>query len=461
MFVRLPSGLKFFAVIASIVLCAVSALENSALSPTKRIRVIYTNDLLGWLEPCGCPGKRLGGLAQRATIIGRLIKENPNAVIVDSGNQSDKPGRLDFIMSILAELKYDAIGIGAADRLLEKEFLEAASKHSIAVVDAAAWNTGVASGAEKQGSGWRVVPYLVKSVSGVRVGIISFGVPPKSVSASDNLSSTAILSALKEARAACDILIALDQAGLVTREWLRDSAKKGSIPDLVIGGSARAHSPPVEIIEGCHVVQTSVNGSHVGVVDLEFDRGQPLRFTFERIALDTSVPEEPNIKRRVAQFLDSIGQRSVALATSANAQSDSTAYLHPRMCRACHENEYEDWVTTKHAHAIRTLERNKRLIPECLQCHSEVYRRTKTVNVPSDGIAGVECITCHKLPVPHWDSDRAPSATWKVDRKLCTECHTPERSAAYNEAVYLPRVSHGVIPIAPMPKAMPQPKTKK
>ncbi|MDH7602553.1 MAG: multiheme c-type cytochrome [Armatimonadota bacterium] len=375
---------------------------------------------------------------------------------MDSGNQSDKPGRLDFIMSILADLKYDAIGIGAADRQLEREFLEAASKHSITVVDAAAWNAGVSWSADQPN--WRVVPYVVKNILGVKVGVISFGV---AASTSENHYSDKILSALKEARTASDILIALDQAGLLTREWLREHAKQQGIPDLVIGGSARAQSPPLEIVEGCYFVQTSVNGSHVGVVDIEFTRGQPLRLTLDRIALDTSVPEEPNIKRRVAQFLDSIGARSATSAASAGDNPASAGYMHPRMCRACHEAEYEDWAATKHARAVKTLDQNKRLIPECLQCHSEAFRRARVINVPSDGVAGIECLTCHRLPVPHWDEKRAPSGTWKVDRKICKECHTPERSAAYDESIYLPKISHGVIAVPKLLKATTQPKIKR
>lgn len=35
-----------------LILCVVIVIANHA-SSTKKIRVIYTNDLMGWLEPCG------------------------------------------------------------------------------------------------------------------------------------------------------------------------------------------------------------------------------------------------------------------------------------------------------------------------------------------------------------------------------------------------------------------------
>lgn len=373
-------------------------------------------------------------------MIRKLLGENPNAVIVDSGNQSDKPERLDFIMSVLAELGYDAIGVGAVDRRFEKEFFDAASKHNLTVVDAGVWESakGVSPGSA---TNWRVVPYVVKNVAGVRVGIISFGASPELEPEEKQSRVRAMLLALKEVRKSCDILVALDQAGLITREWVERNASETGVPDIVIGGASRAQSPPVEIIGKCHLVQTSVNGSHVGVVDVEVVPAQSPRFTFDRIALDLTIKEDPKIKQQVSKFLDSIGQRAVVSKTIEGPPT-SGGYLHPRMCRACHSYEYQDWTTTKHARALKTLDQINRLLPECLQCHSEAYRRARVINIPPDGIAGIECITCHKLPNPHWNEQRAPSGTWKVDPKLCKECHTPERSAAYNEKTYLPRVSH-------------------
>ncbi|MGQ9580313.1 MAG: multiheme c-type cytochrome [Armatimonadota bacterium] len=435
------SKLRLVSVIV-LTLCLAIVVANYA-SSTKKVRIIYTNDLMGWLESCGCPGKRLGGLAQRATVISRLIRENPNVVIVDSGNQSDKPERLDFIMSVLAGLGYDAVGIGEFDRRFEREFLDAASKHNITVVDAGAWEPAK-SAFSRPVTTRQVVPYVLKNVARVMVGIISFGVSPELEPNEEQSRIKAMQLALKEVRKSCNILVALDQAGLITREWVERNASETGVPDIVIGGVSRAQSPPIEIIGKCYLVQTSVNGSHVGVVDVEVTPTQPSSFIFDRIALDLTVKEDFKIKQRVSKFLDSIGQRAVVSKTTGGAAT-SDGYLHPNMCRACHSYEYRDWTTTKHARALRTLDQSNRLIPECLQCHSEAYRRTRVVNVPPDGIAGIECITCHRLPNPHWNEQRAPSGTWKVDPKLCKECHTPERSAAYEEKTYLPRVSHGII----------------
>ena len=40
----------------------------------KKIRLIYSNDTYGYLEPCGCGGVNEGGLARRATLIARFVK---------------------------------------------------------------------------------------------------------------------------------------------------------------------------------------------------------------------------------------------------------------------------------------------------------------------------------------------------------------------------------------------------
>ena len=132
-------------------MCAIAACvlvgPTSALAggSPKIIRIIYSNDTEGYLQPCSCGGRYLGGLSRRATAISRLTKENPDAVIVESGNLSDKPCRLGIVTKLLSSLKYDAVGVGSLDQQFAPEFFKQTTHFKLPVVDA------------QRKPGWRVL----------------------------------------------------------------------------------------------------------------------------------------------------------------------------------------------------------------------------------------------------------------------------------------------------------------
>jgi hypothetical protein len=66
------------------------------------------------------------------------VLRSPGAVIVESGNLSDLPEKLDLVTSVLSELHYDAIGIGATDLSMSEEFFKRVSANKLTVLDASA-----------------------------------------------------------------------------------------------------------------------------------------------------------------------------------------------------------------------------------------------------------------------------------------------------------------------------------
>ncbi|MCX6344031.1 MAG: hypothetical protein NT018_03015 [Armatimonadetes bacterium] len=145
------------------VLILVGAVCAEADDSPKKVRVIYSNDNMGYLEPCGCGGRYQGGLARRVTAFSQLIKENPNALIIDSGNISSQKENVGIIASIMSALKYDAIGIGAAETYYPDEFFKQSDKFGLRVLSTMAPESKNTS------------PYIIKSIDGVKVGVISYG----------------------------------------------------------------------------------------------------------------------------------------------------------------------------------------------------------------------------------------------------------------------------------------------
>ncbi len=422
-----------------VLVLGVLVVATIAGEPPKTIRIIYTNDTLGYIEPCGCGGRRAGGLPRRAVLISQLKNENPQCVIVESGNLTNMPDRLGLIASILAELGYDAVGVGETDiRTCGEEFYKKAAEAKLTVIDPS-------PGAPKS-----AVPYLIKNVAGVRIGIVSFGFGLRLSDQDEYERRKALYSAYTEARRKSDVLIVLDQSNTVTNEWIESNEGRFGAPDIVIGGVMQRTLMEDKVIGKTHIVPTSIQGRDVGVVDLEIIPGQSLKFSVRKMPVDESIAEDTAVKKRVEEFMGKIRQTPTYARATTEPQvtvgQGSAKYYPPLLCKACHASEYEQWESTKHAKAVATLTAQQRAIPECLKCHSEMFRRLQRLTLTSGAPAGVDCMTCHEKSLPHGLERKESPIRVKVDTKICLECHDKEWSPNYNEKTYLPKISHGPKP---------------
>lgn len=342
-------------------------------------------------------------------------------------------------MSVLAKLKYAAIGLGAGDARLGGEFLSKAKANNLTIVDASGYKDN------------RLVPYVVKEIGGVKVGIISFGMPLLGETPDEADVRKARYEAFKAVRAKSDILILMDQAGVALDDWLtRNAARLGS-PDIVITGSNSRGIISERVVEKTHVLPSMYQGKGLGVIDVEITPGQTPKLEFRNVVLNEDYAEDPEIDKLVKEGIISLG-------TAPSNQNQATSqpnpsitypdgfqpkpYYSPMLCKVCHAREYDDWATTKHARALKTLDAGKNLTPDCLPCHSELYRSSRSSMAVNDTPAGVECATCHRASLPHGNERKETKQRARVDPKLCLECHTKDRSPKYNEKTYFPLVAH-------------------
>ena len=107
---------------------------------------------------------------------------------------------------------------------------------------------------------------------------------------------------------------------------------------------------------------------------------------------------------------------------AAPPQSSLTDYVGAEACAGCHQAEYEEWKTSKHAGAFsRTFaayweERGND--PGCLQCHTTGFRS-------QDGafaFPGVSCESCHGALAPRHPTEA--KMLLPTDSSVCRECHT-------------------------------------
>lgn len=84
--------------------------------------MLYTGDVIGYLDTCGCKRNPAGGLARRAWVLDRLDDLFPSAprLLVDSGNFSDLPTaqgdlKTQALIEAMGTLGYHAANVGERD----------------------------------------------------------------------------------------------------------------------------------------------------------------------------------------------------------------------------------------------------------------------------------------------------------------------------------------------------------
>jgi 2',3'-cyclic-nucleotide 2'-phosphodiesterase (5'-nucleotidase family) len=428
-------------IIAAVAIATILGIDINAQTPAKTVRIIYTNDTMGYLEPCGCGGRRLGGLPKRVMLLQQLTKGNPNAVIVDSGNLSDRAEKLDLLMSVLKQLRYDAVGMGQGDWRISKQFFEAAKKHGITIVEAHPNARDYA------------LESVIKDVGGVKVGIVSFGAVPPDNELSDLEISKVRFNAYKAARNKCDLLILLDQGNVVNEEWLNNHSQKLGVPDFVIGGQTRYGMSEVVTIGKTRIVPTGLQAKTVGCIDVTIRPNAEWEVNYRKILLDENVTEDEAtaklVKETQAKIDEEDRRRVITVVTDSSTINPpagrQSSYYPPLLCKTCHVKQYEDWATTDHAHALKSLPGEKKTAPECIRCHSEAFRRINRIEIPRDEPGGIECATCHYDALPHDMSRKDVKERTKVDRGICLECHDATNSPNFDMRTYMPKVNHSRI----------------
>jgi hypothetical protein len=298
----------------------------------------------------------------------------------------------------------------------------------------------------------KTVPFVVRNVGGVKVGIVSFGYVPQDQDPSEYSFRKTVYSAYKQAREASDVLIVLDQVGRANADWITRNGPRLGAPDVVIGGLGTGARWQDEVVGKTHLVVPTVQLKQVGVVDITIGPNGERTVKTKRIQLDRKVAEDPAVAKRITEFLNKgnvpVTQTPLTSTAPITAQEQTAlqtskqSYYPPAGCKACHVREYEDWAASKHAKSIKTLVDARRARPECLPCHSEEYLRTQKVTTTADNIGGVDCQSCHIESLPHGTERKAVVNPPKVNPVKCLACHNKERSPSYDEQVYFAKVSH-------------------
>jgi hypothetical protein len=347
------------------------------------------------------------------------------------------PERSDsMVFRALKRMGYSAVGIGPTEvgPALDR-YLQAANQAGVTVVQI--------DTKDRDG----VVPYIIRDIAGVRMGVVSFGYVQD-----DNTGLEARkkrYAAYKEAREKSDFLVLMNAGSVVDDSLLSSLSDRYGPPDVIIGGSyATKVFGNGRIVGKTHILPITLEGKHVGLLDIVFETGKDPQMNCSDATLEESMAQEPTTQKELEAYF-AAEPRQPASPTSGEGNSGtktSGVYYSSKACEDCHKSEYDSWMTTKHSAAVNTLVNEKRDVPACMTCHSERYRQTDDYLPVNEAFRrGVECASCHIRVLPH--GHEGPSKDLKgskIDLDTCRVCHTKERSPDFepNTKTYWERVKH-------------------
>jgi 2',3'-cyclic-nucleotide 2'-phosphodiesterase (5'-nucleotidase family) len=242
----------------------------AAVAARPSIRLYFLADLDGYLEPCGCQSRPLGGIDRVAALLDRERAAHPLSLVVATGNLFFEHSTIETQMVFQERAKAESLGLildglglaayapGPADYALGAEALAGIAGRTRAV-------PLLANVAGRAGT-------LVRVVGGVRVGLVGvsdFAVadhPPPAGAPATTDAVAAARAAVASLRGQVDVVVVLAS---VPRRVARTIA--GEVPgvDFVVAArESSATAPPPERIGQAHLLTAVDQGKGLGAVDL-------------------------------------------------------------------------------------------------------------------------------------------------------------------------------------------------
>ena len=278
-----------------IAVCLVQA--GCAGDKEKDITIIYSANLNGELEPCGCAeATNLGGIKRRATMIQRLRVERPDLFLISSGGllSSDSPqDRLkgEYILKGLATMDYDALGLQWRDLAFGLGFIE---KFALPWV-ASNWFSDA------------IPPIRTVKRAGMRLAFFAWldanKSPQRQMTGAQKIVSDnpqALVRAMAKAKNKRALTVLMTTLSL---EDVREHISLEHVDILLIQALNEKYGKPQQV-GNMLVLKPGTRGMRLGRVDIAVNRDSKIdNFHSEVIQLPESVPDAPELEDWYLEYL--------------------------------------------------------------------------------------------------------------------------------------------------------------
>ena len=235
---------------------------------------------------------------RRATYLRQARTADPKALVVDTGGTlvgGDGTGAQgdELLVRAMAAMGYDALNAGQGELKAGSLALRQLADPKAPALIASA-SSGSRGTAGQTAGGGQVAPkaYLIREVSGVRVGVVGVTSPGPA-------PAEALAALLPEVRRQADVVVAL--ADLEPDE-VKALAAAGLDLDVILG--ARSVAIRDASRDGRAIVASAgPDGQYVGRLTLAVDaQGKVASFQGETVPLDDSVSADPDLARLRTQY---------------------------------------------------------------------------------------------------------------------------------------------------------------
>ena len=351
-----------------------------------------------------------------------------------------------FLMDMMKTLHVDAVNIGDRDLRFGRKFLEQrVKKDQLPIVSA--------NLLDKKTRKPIFAPYLVKRIGNVQVGV--FGLitdkgdlgPAKDSLLVDDPLATARRTVTELKRKGAEVILLLSQLGKVETEDLVTAADG---IDAVMAGRN------VLLVQSGRMVKNTIacyggeQGQYVCRTELTLDPKHHMTSAEAQTAiLGPEVGERAEIAALVKQFEDGLTEKTrktdmerESQQKAQESQNSPSHYLGAELCMRCHVQEADQWKTTSHSVAWKTLVDTKSdSKTECIGCHVVGYQKpggfAGAGSTPQ--LSNVQCESCHGMGTEH---DGFSSSPHKVTAEACITCHHGDSDPNFNFTTALAKVAH-------------------
>ena len=184
----------------------------------------------------------------------------------------------------------------------------------------------------------------------------------------------------------------------------------------------------------------------VDLLEIALDRNshKVVGFNKKRVSLDDGIPENSEIRKLIDDFYSQFTETKGELQKQVSWDSSRLPFVGSDACKACHQEQYNQWKTTKHAQAFKVLLDAKRHFqPKCVSCHitGAGYDGGYRMGDLKHPMIHVQCEACHGPGGKHILAPSKSSILGKPKADLCIRCHDQDHSDfVFND--YYPKVTH-------------------
>ena len=425
-----------------ILVIAAAAALLGATAADKTLVLVYSGNLDGELEPCGCSAKGdFGGIRRRATVLEELRSEGSRVFVVSAGGLLSGfavNGRLtnEYILKGFALLDYDAIGLQWNDLQYGDEFLKAPVLPWVA----SNWHDDGFAHERRATHGGRTVAFF---------SWLDPRTAPQQAMLGNHgqvVNNRAALSGAL-ARAKRDGALTVVTTTLTLAE-AQEILSLSDVDVLIIRAKYEVYGKP-QWNGGTLVLQPGSRGMRIGRLDLQLDeRGRIVDWQPQVIPLPKSEPAPARLQAWYAEYNVRVKDSYEQMTALRKAQAQGeTPFVGAEACRGCHARAYSTWERSRHARAFGALEHvNKSFDPNCLQCHTVGFNKPGgfiDLDVTAS-LINVQCESCHGAARAHVASGGAApvnNGAWQPTL-MCAQCHVQTHSPAFKFDSYWPRVTH-------------------